>query len=147
MIEPDLQDFYGKVLFKSTGQEVNIKNVQFVSGGCINTTIKLTTDKGEYFLKWNEADYEDMFSTEAEGLNLLRSAEKIKIPEIVGLGKIYDKKFLLLEYINSGAPSPEYWEKLGHSLAAVHKNSNAQYGLSYDNFIGALPQKNDFKKE
>lgn len=147
MMEPGLKDFYESVLFKSTGQEINIIEVQFVSGGCINNTVKISTEKGNFFLKWNESMHEDMFPLEARGLNLLKSVETIKIPDVIGFDKIENKNFLLLEFIDSKSPSPDYWEKLGKSLAEIHKSSNEKYGLSYDNYIGELSQKNKFKND
>ena len=70
-------------------------------GGCINHASQLVTKQNKYFLKWNNQPLPDMFSTEAKGLQLLSSAEVIRVPTVI---KAQEPKagvpaFILLEWI------------------------------------------------
>lgn len=114
-------------------------------GGCINFAGKIVLSNGEqYFVKWNSASlYPGMFEKEAEGLNLLRRENKLKVPEVVAHGVDRDVAFLILEYIQRGYSSPNYWTSLGEGLASLHQVSHQTYGLTFDNFIGSLPQNNE----
>lgn len=135
--------FFEQVLFENTGEPLQVEEVQFKTGGCINNAVQLKTRSGDFFLKWNEAVEEDMFAAESKGLQLLRSNGSLRIPEVLGSGKADGKSYLLLEYIDSHRPSGNYWQDLGYSLAQMHKERADQYGLDHSNFIGRLPQNNE----
>lgn len=140
---PDNTPFFEQVLFESTGQSLMVEEAQFLSGGCINNAVRLQTAGGDFFLKWNEQAAEGMFAAEAEGLQLLRTSGSLCIPEVLGMGTAAGKDYLLLEYIQSSAPSSAYWEDLGRSLAQLHNQTGQKYGLNHHNFIGRLPQNNE----
>ncbi|MGF1638801.1 MAG: fructosamine kinase family protein, partial [Cyclobacteriaceae bacterium] len=144
----DTNQFFESVLFQVFGRQLIVESFQFTSGGCINTTLTLKTNEGTFFLKWNQDAPDDMFKVEAKGLQLLKEAGALFIPEVLGYGHVAEKKFLLLEYVDSGRKIYTYWEDFGTSLAIMHKqNSHPQYGLSHDNFIGKLPQGNEQKDQ
>jgi len=110
-----------------------------VSGGDINQSARLHTEAGVFFLKWNESAPNDMFKTEARGLNLLASAESgLVIPETILVGD----NFLLMENIEEENSGNSYL--FGSKLAIIHKKSNELFGLDHSNFIGRLPQSNSF---
>lgn len=114
-----------------------------VSGGCINTCLKLHTLNGPYFLKYNNANtYPGMMAAEMRGLKLLRDANTISIPAVTGQGTIEHTDFLLLEWIAPGKEVKNYWQAFGESLAALHRNTAPHFGLNHDNYIGSLPQNN-----
>lgn len=138
-------DFFEVVLKEALGKSVQVKSTAFKSGGCINNALKLTTSEGDFFLKWQIGIPEDMFQKEAEGLKLLAKSGSIKIPEVLAYGKLGEKHYLLMENIESAAPTGSYWVDFGKALAEMHhNNSSEKYGLSHDNYIGKLPQPNDF---
>ncbi|WP_017733440.1 fructosamine kinase family protein [Nafulsella turpanensis] len=139
----DNNSFFEQVLFESTGSQLGVEEVQLKTGGCINNAVQLKTAGGSFFLKWNEAVEEEMFAAEARGLQLLRSNGSFRIPEVLGMGKVSGKSYLLLEYIDSRHPAGNYWEELGRSLARMHTATSGQYGLDHANFIGRLPQNNE----
>lgn len=135
--------FFEAVLEESTGKSLVVINTEFKSGGCINNTLKLRTSGGDFFLKWQTGIPHDMFEKEAAGLKLLANAGPIKIPEVIAHGKVEGKYYLLMEHIESAAPSNNYWEDFGEALAIMHKDNSAErYGLDHDNYIGKLPQAN-----
>jgi fructosamine-3-kinase len=149
MFETDQNQFFESALFESLGEQHTVLSIHFITGGCINNTLKLETNKGVFFIKWNEShDQEsDMFEKEAEGLNLLRSSNAIKVPEVLGKGKIGTKNYLLLEFIPKQAPCKDFWQDFGTSMAHLHQTTHQYYGLCYTNYIGRLPQKNDWQDQ
>ena len=138
-------DFFEAVLNEVIGQSVQIKNTAFKSGGCINNALKLSTSDGDFFLKWQSDIPKDMFEKEARGLGLLRETGSLKVPEVFGFGVMGNKHYLLMENIDSAPTKKNYWADFGQALAQMHlSNSNGHYGLDHDNYIGKLPQENNF---
>ncbi len=114
-----------------------------VHGGCINTCVRLETNAGLFFLKYNNADaYPGMMAAEAYGLQQLRSTETIGIPRVVAQHVSNGVDFLVLEWIEAAPEVPGYWEQFGQRLAALHRNTSPTFGLEKDNYIGSLPQRN-----
>ncbi len=116
------------------------------SGGCINNGARLDTSAGgSFFLKWNETAPPEMFEAEADGLEALRRAGTVHVPEPLNRGGGNGTAaWLLMEYVASGAPAPDYAERLGTSLAALHQTELAPpFGWGRDNWIGSLLQSNE----
>ncbi|MDB5242775.1 MAG: ketosamine-3-kinase [Spirosoma sp.] len=139
--------FFESVLFLALGQPVEVIETQFLSGGDISTAAQVFTSEGVFFVKWNHAtqysmDNLDMFEAEAKGLDLLRQTDALHVPSVIGFGRHLDKSYLILDYIESSSPSPNYWEALGQSLAALHSHTQPVFGLHFLNYIGSLPQIN-----
>jgi len=122
---------------------VEYDGFNFTSGGCINSTGRIKTSRGDFFIKWNRADsFPEMFKYEFEGLMKLLETRAIKIPEPYFHGEIGSHSYLLTEYIASLSRMPHYWQQLGRQLAEVHKNTWNWFGFENDNYIGSLPQEN-----
>jgi len=51
-------------------------------------------------------------------------------------------QFLVLQLVESGRPAPDFDERLGRGLAALHRFGAPGFGLDHDNFVGRLPQSN-----
>ena len=114
-----------------------------VSGGCINSCYQLTTSTGLYFLKWNDAKkHPKMFEAEAKGLNILREKSSFTLPNVIATGETSSQAWLLLEYISQQKPASTYWVNFGEKLAELHQNTQPNFGLSYNNYIGSIPQNN-----
>jgi len=114
-----------------------------VGGGCINKSICLETVEEKYFLKWNDASaYPGMFESEAKGLNLLREARAIKIPQFIGCGTAGPHAFILMEWLETGTQKRSFWSDFGKNLATLHGLTQEFYGLDHANYIGSLPQRN-----
>ena len=139
----DHLQFFEGVLFECLGTETSVRDYFFLSGGCVNQAVQVTCTAGEFFVKWNETTTgEEMFACEARGLNLLHKTGEIGIPEVLGYGKYAQRAYLVLEFLPTVRPRADYWEKLGESLARLHRHTQPQFGLDSDNFIGSLPQNN-----
>lgn len=125
-------------------KDLIIANKQSVGGGCISNSIKLSTNQGEFFLKWNNSCPDDLFVREAESLKELALAEQqdLLIPKVI-LEKAADDLpgYLLLEYLPSGHSSGED-QKLGVGLAKLHRKTSASFGFHHDNYCGSTSQNN-----
>ncbi|MBX3170487.1 MAG: fructosamine kinase family protein [Candidatus Eremiobacteraeota bacterium] len=79
----------------------------------------------------------DFFAAEAHGLEWLRAATSLRVPEVLEVGP----DFLLMEWLESAPAVPDYEERLGRGLAELHRTGGPP-GLERDNFVGTLPQVN-----
>ncbi len=134
-----------EALSKFSEREVKITGSRDVGGGCINHAKKLETTAGDFFIKTNDASrFAGMFEAEARGLVILKSANRIRIPEVVAFGEADGESYLILEFIHPASRNKNFWKNFGAALAELHKISSARFGLDHDNFIGSLPQSNRF---
>lgn len=123
--------------------QCEFKLFSFCGGGCISHSGKLTTQRGDFFLKWNDAKkFPGMFEAEARGLKLLKTPEVIDVPEVVAFGEAGRWQFILMEFIEENSPTQTYWKDLGQQLASLHRCTSHAFGLDHDNYIGSLRQFN-----
>ncbi len=110
-----------------------------VSGGDINEAHEVQLADGRrVFVKSNRDAPARMFEAEARGLDWLGQAGALRVPEVIARGP----SFLALEHLRPGRRRPDFDERLGRGLAALHRASAPSFGLDHDNFIGRLPQAN-----
>ncbi|MEM7513105.1 MAG: fructosamine kinase family protein [Bacteroidota bacterium] len=121
---------------------LSIKEVHSLTGGCIHQAAHLKTSQGGFFIKWNSLQQAHNLAVEAKGLQLLRSTQTFRIPEVILQKNTEQHCFLLLTYIQPGRLDNNYWTYFGRTLAKLHLHSSPNFGLGYDNYIGALPQDN-----
>ena len=144
MIPPALQDEIEKSLAGKFNFQYSILNSQPVGGGCINNTHKLETNRGNFFLKWNDKKrFPKMFVAEAKGLSLLRSTNTLYISEVILEGEAYEQSFLILEWLDPRKRQPGFWKNFGVQLATLHQHTEKDFGHDHDNYIGSLPQCNN----
>lgn len=84
-----------------------------------------------------------MFKAEANGFQLLSNTKTFTIPKVFNFGETANHSYLLLEYITAGNKNPNFNDTFGKQLAALHQTTASHFGLSHDNYIGSLHQKND----
>lgn len=96
----------------------------------------------EVFIKSSTSSPASLFVCEAAGLSWLAEANAIRLPEVIGVHE-GDPPFIALELLTSGRPAADHDEQLGRQLAALHRAEPPCFGLSHDNFVGPLPQRND----
>ncbi len=127
----------------SLGQ--GVRAVLRVTGGDINDAFELRlADQRSIFLKTNAQAPAAMFRAEARGLEFLRQARALRIPELLAVSPTDEAPpFLLLEFIRSAKPKRDFDELLGRGLANLHRFGAPSFGLSDENFIGRLVQEND----
>lgn len=127
-----------------------VKGHSNVGGGCIANATRLETASSAFFLKWSRDEAAPTFEPEAEGLRALREAgSNLTIPEPIAARGAQDGRpgFLVMQWIESGKRSSSFWEEFGRGLAALHRYAADRYGFPCDNFIGRLPQKNDWSQD
>lgn len=149
-----LLDYIAQQLSAHFNQSIQIKNQTQVFGGDINQVFHLQTNIGSFFLKLNDGSLKDMFEKEFQGLQLLYQTRTIQIPEpilydncvepVISAKAEISKTFLITEFIQEGNPSKNFWQTFAEQLAALHKHSQTQFGLSINNYIGSLHQQNNF---
>lgn len=98
---------------------------------------------GSFFIKVNAALFGlDMFEKEARGLLKLADTCSVVVPRPLFDGKFNQQIFLVMEYLDPGEQSPDFWQNFGTNLAKLHHHSAMQFGLEYDNYLGKLIQTN-----
>jgi protein-ribulosamine 3-kinase len=107
-------------------------------GGCIAEASCLTlVDGTRVFCK--RGAWPALFQVEADGLQALAEAG-LRVPRVLAVGD--EEAFLLLEDCSGGQRGSAFWQDAGESLAALHRQVQAEPGWRIDNFIGATPQPN-----
>lgn len=122
-----------------------LKSTRRLSGGDINDAHELELASGvRVFLKTNAAAPPSLFPAEARGLEWLREAAALRIPEVLAVsgGHAGEPSFLVLEMLRPGRPGRDFDERLGRGLAQLHRFGAPRFGFAADNFIGSLPQRN-----
>lgn len=137
-------------LSEKTNEIVKVVSFCKLGGGCINNALKLETNIGLFFLKWNNTGRTDMFLREAEGLKELgkASAGILKIPEVF-CAKDVDSTpgFLVQEYLEPQIATDIDDEKLGRGLALIHEYTNNKFGFRNNNYCGATEQNNNWESD
>ena len=117
-----------------------------VSGGCINNGLRVLTDAGPVFLKYNPQAPPGMFAAEAHALDQLREqAAELVVPRVMAHAEADGDApaWIALEWLEPAARSPEFLERLGRGLAQMHRAAvDRSWGWERDNYIGSLPQAN-----
>ncbi|HKY38923.1 MAG TPA: fructosamine kinase family protein [Polyangiaceae bacterium] len=123
-----------------------VKKARRLSGGDINDAFDVELVSGaRVFLKTNRRAPPSMFPAEARGLDWLRGARALRVPEVLAVssGREGEPCFLVLELLRPAAPQPGFDESLGRGLAELHRFGAPCFGLDHDNFIGSLSQRNE----
>lgn len=116
-----------------------VRDVRSIGGGDINDAWRVETADGRrVFVKTNDDADPEMFLREAEGLAWLAEAKALRVPEVLAASE----SFLALELIEPGRRAPDFADRLGRGLAALHRFGAEGFGWRADNFIGSLPQDN-----
>jgi len=114
-----------------------------LGGGDINEAFEIALEDGSaVFVKTHPRPPAGMFGAEAHGIEWLRQADAIRVPEVIAWSD-ESPAFLALELLRPAKRAPGFDEALGRSLAALHASGAPSFGLDRDNFIGKLPQAND----
>ncbi len=116
--------------------------VATVHGGSINECFRWPTASGPVFVKRAPLARRALLDAEVDGLQRLREAQALRVPQTLASGVTDSEAFLVLEWLDFTEPDTACEEKFGEALAWQHRISAAAFGLERDNFIGATPQSN-----
>ncbi|BCQ44798.1 hypothetical protein ERHA55_23250 [Erwinia rhapontici] len=114
-------------------------------GGDVHPTWYLRYGEHEIFVKCNQRDMQDLFTWEADQLQLLARSQTVRVPAVYGVGSDRDTSFLLLEYIPVRPLDAHGAFQLGQQLAHLHQwSEQPQFGLDFDNNITTSLQPNSW---
>jgi protein-ribulosamine 3-kinase len=83
-----------------------------------------------------------MFEAESDGLRELRSANALRVPEVLDCGIRNGEAFIALERFIFDRADAATEALLGERLALLHRHTEDQFGWFRDNTIGLTPQVN-----
>src|SRR5258706_12748443 len=112
-----------------------VKTTRRLSGGDINDAFEVELVSGaRVFLKTNPSAPASMFPAEAHGLDWLRAAGALRIPEVLAVsgGSEGEPRFLVLELVTPTRPGRDFDELLGRGLAELHRFGAPGFGLARD---------------
>jgi fructosamine-3-kinase len=131
---------------QASGLPFEATATESVAGGCIHEAWRIEGRSGKasrhFFAKTNQAGSAAMFAAEADGLEALRAAGKVRVPAVVARGENDDHAWLVLEWLELAPLAAASGARLGEALAAQHRIGQERFGWARDNFIGASPQAN-----
>ncbi|QCK14384.1 fructosamine kinase family protein [Mangrovivirga cuniculi] len=141
MLNPELLK---EIISKSGFAIEKEPKVSSIGGGSINQAYKVSTDNFEIFIKLNTGVNPSFFEVERKGLEILSENSEFEVPKVYSVDQTGNYSFLSMEYFGAGKRKPDYWYTAGSRLAKMHKISEEKYGLSFNNYMGALPQDNTY---
>ncbi|MGM0582844.1 MAG: fructosamine kinase family protein [Bacteroidota bacterium] len=144
MLKQEIKNAAESILQSRLNPDLHITHTHVIGGGSINAAWKIDTNQETtFFLKHNHrTKFPGMFEKEEQGLKLMRETNTIHIPEVIGVGNTQEDAFILMEYISTSKKTSYFWSHFAKNLAKMHQNSDDQYGLDHDNYMGSLQQHN-----
>lgn len=116
-------------------------------GGDVHPAWHLRYGEHDIFVKCNQRDMLDLFTWEADQLQLLARSQTVRVPAVYGVGSDRETSFLLLEYIPVRPLDAHGAFQLGQQLARLHQwSEQPQFGLDFDNNITTSLQPNSWLK-
>jgi fructosamine-3-kinase len=119
-----------------------LRQVETIAGGSINQAYRLQFEKESLFVKHQpQGTLDQFFAKEVAGLKLLQQSP-FAVPTVFAFA---DEApcYLVLSFEEAGTPLPNFNQQFGKNLAAMHRQSQAQFGLNSWNYMGALKQSNE----
>lgn len=112
---------------------------QAVAGGDICAAYRATLSDGRTVFFKTAAAPANFFAAEAAGLDALRGAGALAVPEVLEVAE--DR--LVLEWMAPGARTAAFWERLGRGLAELHRaTQQSRHGFYRSGYLGRTPQPN-----
>lgn len=136
-----------KTIEEIIGASIAPNSMAPVGGGSIHQAIRFSAGDQRYFIKLNQVEEAANFAAEAYNLQILGTRSQLRVPKVLFQGENASHAFLLMEYIESGRETAAYWQRFGTQLAQQHREIGPGFGWDSSNFIGRLPQQNEWKTE
>jgi protein-ribulosamine 3-kinase len=141
-VKPDLKKYLQGRLSPEGGRS---KCIQLwpVGGGSINDTYHVVSGEKTFFCKINSATkFPHLFAKEKKGLEFLAQQSIINIPAVVDQFEEEGFQFLLLQWVQEGNRTENFWKKFGEQLALLHQVSHMHFGWHEYNYMGSVLQQN-----
>ncbi|KAI7888985.1 Fructosamine/Ketosamine-3-kinase [Mucor mucedo] len=125
----------------------SIQSIQSLSGGCISTAQRYSTDTGDFFVKTNsDAKAEQWFLAESLALERMHEAVPGFVPRPLFFYSQRDHPaFIVTEFMRLSTAEkrlPDMQRQLGTSLAHLHSHQAPQYGFPVTSFCGTTQLNN-----
>ncbi|MBS1577167.1 MAG: fructosamine kinase family protein [Bacteroidetes bacterium] len=148
MLTEVIEKYIKQILAEKVQSTISSLRFLSVDGGSINETYKITINNTRFFfVKINDAQkFPSLFEKERSGLNFIAEQKIIRTPEVLHSSIISNYQILVLEWISQGLKSQTFWNIFGEALAKLHKVTSEDHGFYEMNYIGALPQTNQYTK-
>jgi len=150
-MSPHLEPWFETVikeLSDKLGSSLATKSFTTLSGSSLNSTGKVTTNKGVFFIKWSKGNGSELYTSEAAGLQqLIDSKTSLQIPTPLCTGHVHSTDYLVTEFLEFTSPNVDYHEQLGRGLAELHQCTGDKFGLEINNYCGLTPQCNKWKSD
>src|SRR5438552_1352896 len=152
-MKESIQKYLKQLLSEKLGLQISFLQFHSVSGGSINDTCQVKINNIKFFLKLNSVTkYPGLFEKEKNGLEFLSKQKIIPTALIIALDVVDDQQVLVLEWIEDGLKTEQFWKQFGEQLTALHRqtwsgnNGKPLFGFEEHNYMGALPQMNTQKE-
>jgi protein-ribulosamine 3-kinase len=144
MLPSSIQKYLNQLLSERLGLQISSVHLSRVGGGSINDSYEVRINNNtRHFLKLNSiTKYPSLFEKEKNGLEFLCKQKIILTPSVIICDEFDDRQVLLLEWIDTGVRTEQFWNQFGEQLAKLHQVTNSHFGFTEDNYMGALPQMN-----
>lgn len=129
-------------LSKALGVRVGSRAQDVALHGSFGAARRFETERGPMFVKWAERAAFAMFAAEADGLNALAQTNTVRTPRVWSVHRWSQGAFIALEWIDLHPATRSGEAVFGEQLAWLHRTTQALFGWSRDNTIGATPQIN-----
>ncbi len=145
MLSSSIQKYLNQLLSQRLDLQISSIHLSPVGGGSINDCYQVRSNSNiRHFLKRNSTTkYPSLFEKEKNGLEFLCKQKIILTPSVIICDEFDDQQLLLLEWIENGVKTDQFWNQFGEQLAKLHQVTNSHFGLTEDNYMGALPQMNN----
>jgi len=130
---------------QALGHTLSKPELTTVGGGDIHHALRLASDEGHWFVKWNRADTLPLFVAERDGLVALENAGALAVPMPLALGEDGEHAWLVMRFEALRGRGDA--AALGAGLAALHRTRGTAHGWPEGNFIGHTPQANEWLED
>jgi hypothetical protein len=125
--------------------KTRVLSQESLNGENINSIYLLETTTLPMVVKSNSSEeYPKMFEYEKKGLEKLEQTKTIRIVETINQLNNGSLSFLVLNYIQPKIKTKQFWENFGIKLNQLHQTQSNSFGLDSPNYIGNLPQLNNW---
>lgn len=135
----------GAWLNERTGRRFAAHPAEAVHGGSLHHCVRWPAREADAFVKLASVETLATFEAEVDGLEALRAARALRVPEVLAVGATAGHAVLALEWFDLSpqvADRSSVQARLGEGLAAQHRVAGPAFGWHRDNTIGATPQPN-----
>lgn len=120
--------------------------LEILPAGAVSSR-RVESKNGPLFVKRTRPEFAWVLEAEAQGLELLRTARTLRVPQVRALTTGADEVVLELEWIASSEGGARTDALLGQGLARQHRSTAERFGWERKGTIGRTTQLNDWSAD